>query len=80
MITNRGTWCQACVSTGAIGIRTATAILRREGYHVAVSAMGNQVTPVGVLKMTLLSIYPGGHQDTSDVTAILEAHIPELRH
>ena len=34
MIVNDGRWAQATASTGAIGIRTVAAILRREGGAV----------------------------------------------
>lgn len=79
MIVNEGRWCQASVSTGAVGIRTATAILRREGYRVFTSSMGNQVTSLGTLKTTMIDIRPGNHPDTFSVSDILRCHILELR-
>ena len=78
-IVNDGRWCQATVSTGALGLRTATAILRREGYRVGTSAMGNQVTDVGVIKLTLIDIQPGTNPDTFPTSDVLRSHIPELR-
>ena len=79
MIVNDGRWCQATISTGAIGIRTVASILRREGYKVAVGSMGNQVTNVGLVKMTLIDIHPGTHPDTFPVSDILRCHVIELR-
>ena len=78
-IVNQGNWCQATVSTNAVGIRTAASILRREGYKVSVSSMGNQVTSLGLMKMTLISIGKGNHEDTFDCSDILRCHILELR-
>ena len=79
MIINQGNWCQATVSTGAVGIRTAASILRRGGYHVRTLAMGNQVTLLGVIKSTLIDVRPGINGDTFGVSAVLRSHIPELR-
>ena len=31
--------------------------LRKAGYRVSVGALGNQVTPVGTIKMTLLTVH-----------------------
>jgi hypothetical protein len=78
-IVNTGNWLQAAVSTGATGLRTATAILRRQGYQVTTSSMGNQVTNLGVLKMTMINVGKGNQEDTFEVTHILRCHIPELR-
>ena len=79
MITNQGRWCQATISSGAIGIRTVASILRREGYKVAVGSMGNQVTNVGLVKMTLIDIRPGTNPDTFPVSDILRCHVLGLR-
>ena len=78
-ITNAGTWCQACVSTNALGIRTATSILRRLGYVVHTSSLGRQVTDLGVIKMTLINVRVGSNPDTRTVSQVLWTHIPELR-
>ena len=79
MIVNQGKWVQATVSTGALGIRTAAAILRREGYQVSTSSLGNQVTELGIIKTTLIDIRPGSNPDTFPVSDILRCHILELR-
>ena len=78
-IVNQGNRCQASVSTGAVGIRTAASILRRMGYRVSTAAMGNQVTNYGLLKMTLINIGKGSNEDTFGATEVLRCHIPELR-
>ena len=78
-IVNQGSWCQASVSTGTAGIRTASSILKREGYQVSVSSMGMQVTHVGLIKMSLINVRPGQHDDTFGASAILRSYIPELR-
>lgn len=79
MIVNQGNWCQASVSTGALGIRTATAILRREGYKVTVCSLGSQVTQLGTMKRTIIDVRPGSHEDTFGATDILRCHVLELR-
>ena len=77
-IVNQGNWCQATVSTGAVGIRTAAAILRRQGYKVSTSSIGNQVTNLGLIKMTLVNVMPGQNEDTFGASEVLRSHIPEL--
>lgn len=79
MIVNQGRWCQVSVSTGTVGIRTVTNILRRLGYRVLTSNMENQVTQHGIIKMTMISIDPGVNNDTLGIDDILRCHIPELR-
>ena len=79
MIVNQGSWCQASVPSGAIGIRTAASILRREGYKVSVGSMGTQVTRLGILKMTMIDIRPGTNPDTFSASDILRCHVIELR-
>ena len=37
--------------------------LRAAGYRVTVQGMGPQVTPVGTVRSTLVSIQPGTHAD-----------------
>ena len=79
MIVNDGRWAQATVPSGAVGTRTAALILRREGYKVSVGSMGNQVTQLGTMKMTLIDIRPGTNPDTFPVSDILRCHVLELR-
>lgn len=78
-IVNQGNWCQVGVSTGATGVRAATKALRSLGYRVSTSSMGLQVTDVGLLKMTMISVNKGSNEDTFAVTDILRAHISEIR-
>ncbi len=78
-ITNAGKWLQATVSTGAIGIRTAASILRREGYKVSVQSMGMQVTRYGTIKMSLIDVRPTETQtNTNYAEKILLSHVSEL--
>lgn len=65
--TNSVRWCQEVyeTSTGHAEIRARQ--LRRSGYKVDCSEMGEQITAVGRLKMSLLDIRPGKHEDTKNL-------------
>ena len=67
MIVNQGTWAQETWDTGNPGIRKRVADLKKRGYRVVTSAMGTQVTRVGVIKMTLINIRPGNNPDTCGI-------------
>jgi len=62
---NTGHWCQECYETASRHAGKRAKVLRRAGYRVSVSALGLQVTPCGLIKMTLVDIRPGeGQEDT----------------
>ena len=61
---NAGTWCQESYETSTGDAKIRAKQLRAAGYRVAVSAMGMQVTPLGLLKLTMVDIRPGSNQDT----------------
>jgi len=65
--TNTGRWCQETYDTASrhAGIRSRQ--LRKAGYKAHSSAMGPQVTGVGLVKLTLVSIEPGSNSDTFDL-------------
>ena len=65
---NNGRWCQETYETGTNGARQRARLLRKAGYLVAVEPMGQQVTHVGLIKLTLVTIYPGTHSDTLDLS------------
>jgi len=71
---NQGHWCQETYETSAPGIRKRAADLRKRGYRVTVSSMGNQVTRYGIVKLTMLTILPGAHQDTFGLPEIKIKH------
>ena len=50
-------WKQEFHETAARTANRRARQLRRAGYQVSVGSMGNQVTPVGVVKMTLLTVH-----------------------
>lgn len=76
---NTGKVCQISVETGAPGIKTAAAILRRQGFAVVCVPLGLQVTQFGTVRMTMLHIEPGSNQDTQGVEEVAKSHIPSLR-
>jgi hypothetical protein len=49
-------WTQEMYETASRDARTRAAQLRKLGYRVSVSALGPQVTPVGRVTMTMLTI------------------------
>jgi hypothetical protein len=61
---NPGCWCQETYATATRAAAKPAKQLRTAGYQVYVGAMGPQVTPVGVVKLTLVDIRPGRHADT----------------
>lgn len=62
--TNSGTWCQEWYESSSRHARVRAAALRKAGYKVAVCPQGYQVTKAGTVKMTLVDIRPGTHEDT----------------
>jgi hypothetical protein len=67
MMVNQGTWAQESWDTGNPAIRARIKNLRARGYEVMVSSLGMQVTPVGVIKMTMIDIRPRSNTDTCDI-------------
>jgi len=67
---NDGRWCQITFDTGNPGIRRATKWLRNNGYIAVTSNMGYQITEMGSLKLTMITIKPGIHSDTFYVPKI----------
>jgi hypothetical protein len=62
--TNNGRICQESYETASRdGMRRARQ-LRALGYEVAIGSIGPQVTPVGLVRTTLVTISPGVHADT----------------
>lgn len=62
---------QEWYETASGDARRRKAQLRREGFDCHVSPMGPQVTPVGIVKMTLVHIPTGpGTPSTPEMTAL----------
>ena len=68
--TNQGRWCQEWYETASRHAGRRARALRKAGYGVTTSAMGMQVTSVGRVKMTLVDIQPGQHEDTMNLPAV----------
>ena len=64
---NQGLWCQEWYETASRDAGKRTRQLRKEGFQAFSSSMGNQVTSVGSVKMTLVDIRPGSHMDTTNL-------------
>lgn len=67
---NHGRWCQEWYETASRDAGRRAKVLREAGYCVTVEAMGSQVTPVGYVKMTLVDIRPGRHEDTGELPPV----------
>lgn len=65
--TNNGDMCQESYCTLSRQARTRAKQLRDAGYRVISSSMGLQVTRVGSVKLTMLTILPGNNDDTYDL-------------
>lgn len=67
---NNGRWCQEIYETVSRHSRTRAAQLRKAGYQVSVSSMGPQITSIGLIKLTLVDIQPGKHEDTYNLPPV----------
>lgn len=61
---NAGHWAQESYETSSGDAKRRAKELRAAGYHVTVFAMGRQVTPLGVIKLTMVDVRPGRNPDT----------------
>jgi len=67
---NNGRICQESFETGSTDCKDRAKQLRKLGYEVISSSLGIQVTPVGMIKTTMLHILPGLNSDTCDLPEI----------
>jgi hypothetical protein len=68
-VVNAGRWCQETYETATRDAAKRARQLRALGYMVSVVGIGPQVTPVGVIRMTLVDVRPGAHADTLGLPA-----------
>lgn len=61
---NDGRWAQESYETASRDAGRRAKQLRAAGYGVVVGSLGPQVTGVGVVRMTMVTIMPGTHEDT----------------
>lgn len=63
-VVNNGHFCQESYETATreAGIRAKE--LRAAGYEVSVGSIGPQVTPLGTIRVTLVTIRKGRNRDT----------------
>jgi uncharacterized protein YraI len=67
---NAGKWCQESYETASGHARQRAKELRAAGYQVTVSSMGPQVTPLGLIKLTMVDVRPGANADTCNLPAV----------
>lgn len=68
---NSGRWCQESWETGSSAIRQRAAQLRKAGYAVKTFPMGDQITHLGRIKLTMIDVRPGTHEDTFGLPEVL---------
>jgi hypothetical protein len=73
---NNGRWAQETYETATRDAAKRAKLLRQAGYLVCVGAMGPQVTPVGVVKLTMVDIRPGSHADTYRLPEVAKIEWP----
>ena len=61
---NAGSWCQESYETSTRDAGRRAKQLRGLGYQVSVGSIGPQVTPLGTIKTTLVTVRPGVNADT----------------
>ena len=61
---NQGMWCQETYESSTRDAGRRVRQLKREGFRAFSSPMGSQVTPLGVIKLTMVDVRPGDHADT----------------
>lgn len=68
---NQGRWCQETYETASRHAAIRARALRKLGYRVTSSALGPQVTGLGLLKLTLIDIRPASVDgDALDLPAV----------
>ena len=69
---NQGRWCQETYETASRDAGRRAKELRNLGYEVSVAPLGMQVTPLGLLKLTIVSIRGGANEDTCSLPHTVE--------
>ena len=67
---NQGNWCQETYETASRDAGRRARQLRKSGFQAHAGVMGSQVTSVGMVKLTMLTILPGSHSDTLDIPKV----------
>jgi hypothetical protein len=67
---NQGRWCQETYETASRDAGRRASQLRKAGYTVTVISMGSQVTPLGLIKLTMVDVRPGANADTCELPAV----------
>jgi len=69
-------WVQETFETGTGEARRRAAQLRKAGFRVTVSAMGEQVTQWGRVKLTLVSVHDTGDRELPPVEKVMAMQVP----
>jgi len=67
---NQGTWCQETYESASKHASIRARALRKAGYVVHTGTMGPQVTRVGIVRLSLVDILPGNHNDTCNLPVV----------
>lgn len=68
-ITGRG-WTQESYESASGNARRRASQLRKLGYQVLVHNLGPQITPVGRIRLSMVDIRSGIHEDTTGIPPV----------
>jgi hypothetical protein len=67
---NQGRWCQESYESASGDARRRAIQLRKLGYQVTVGSMGMQITKVGSIRLTMVTVNPGVNSNTSGLPEV----------
>ena len=70
LVVNNGRIAQETYETASNDARRRAKLLRDKGYKVVVSSMGNQTTQWGRVKLSMVTVFPGKHRDTTGLPRV----------
>ena len=69
-------WTQESYETASGDARRRASDLRKAGYKTTVCSLGSQVTPLGLIKITMVDVRPGIHEDTTELPPVQRVDWP----
>lgn len=66
-VVNSGRSCQESYETESRDAGRRARQVRKLGYRASVCSIGPQVTPAGIVKLSMVTIQPGQNEDTCDL-------------
>jgi len=75
-VINSGRFCQESYETASGDAKKRGTELRKLGYDVTVGSIGPQVTPLGVIRITLVTVHAGVNCDTFGLPEVTRVDWP----